>query len=306
MLEIKHPKLWHTIRRNLPSIKNTILKKEGLLGASFNELEGGFSNFVFLAKRSNKKFVIKLSADNAMPNEVYWYSMANRHRLSVPKLLSYDLSKEDLACMYEGLEYVEGGLPDWRSRSEMFKAGFFAGSQIKKMRSIGVDGFGQVDSKFRWTNKTWLGALKNDREAIDIRPALKKLTRRELDMIDDMVVFNKELDIRKPKLIHDDLYEMNVIRKGRGFVMIDPGFNIGGDPMYALSYSLVPRSRGFDEGAKEAFPASLLSENERYRLGLLYTYRLFKEMTEYIANKDSQSNINRLYKLLKKEMRLRA
>ncbi len=49
MVEIKHPKLWYTIKQNLPKIQNTILKKEGLLGASISELTGGYSNLVFLA-----------------------------------------------------------------------------------------------------------------------------------------------------------------------------------------------------------------------------------------------------------------
>ncbi len=296
-----YSKEYYRIVRTLPRLIGTILAKEDMEGATTRLLEGGYSDVVLLAERGDRRRVIKIPIEEgSATNEVYWYSVVNACGLAAPRLVAYDISKRSVPYVYEVLEHVNGRVPS--SRGELYDAGLFAGKQLRALHRIRTTGFGSMTMR-GWNCRTWLDVLKNQIVPEVEEHALSVLSTSEMEMVHELTIYNKGIDIKKPRMLHGDLHQDNMLfMKGdNGFVMFDPGYAISGDPMFDLAYATIRRSAGFDEGISDGYGVESLTDAESHRFALLRLFCLLKELSEYIKNKDSAFKIRRLSNSLRHE-----
>ena len=290
------------ILRDYDVITKKILALNDFKGAKLKPLKEGYVNLALLATKGNIKRVIKISVDDALQSEVYWYAKAEKAGVNVSKLIYYDLSKEHILYKYCVMSYIDGKPPNSKSKELLYNAGFFAGKELRKLHKIHVNGFGLWDSNNKWTNKTWLETLWKYRHvAINEKAALNVLKPKQIALIDSLTIFNKELEFKGARLLHGDPYEENILYSRRldRFFIIDPSpYIIAGDPIWDVSYSTVKRSVGFDAGVKDGYGLNVLTEKELYRLKMLSIFNIFYEMAWYVANTDSKREIKKLHKLL--------
>ena len=290
------------IMKHYAAITDKILDLNGLRGARLRPLKGGYVNIVLLAAKGNTKRVIKISVDDHLQNEVYWYKEAEKAKVTTPKLVTYDLSKRFIPYKYMISSYIDGKPPSWDSRALQYRAGIFTGKALRRLHKRHVDGFGSLSQHNKWSNKTWIETLRYIRGLIiDDKAALRVLKPRQIELIDNITVYNKELEVKSARLLHGDLYSQNLLyakRSGRFFI-IDPSYYvIAGDPMYDVSYSMVERGKGFNEGVVHGYDMDSLTEKELYRLKMLGIFQTFKDMTWYVSNNDSKVEIKKLHKSL--------
>ncbi len=237
-----------------------------------------------------------------MQNEVYWYAEAKKANVSTPRLITYDLSEKIVPYKYMISKYIDGRPPSWDSRELQYRAGIFTGKALRRLHKRCVNGFGSLNQDNKWSNKTWIETLKYIRSfAIDDRAALKVLKPKQIELIDDLTIYNKGLEVKSSRLLHGDLYSQNLLyENGQDrFFIIDPSYYvIAGDPMYDVSYSMVERGKGFNEGVMHGYDIDSLTEKEQYRLKLLGIFQTFKDMTWYVSNNDSKVEIKKLHKSL--------
>lgn len=288
--------------RDYAAITDKIMSLNGLNGARLRLLKGGYVNIVLLAERGSTKRVIKISVDDKLQNEVYWYPEAEKANVSTPKLIMYDLSRKVIPYKYMISSYIAGKPPSWDSRELQYRAGIFTGKALRRLHSRHVNGFGSLNHNNRWSNKTWIETLKYIRGFdIDDKAALMMLKPKQIELIDNLTIYNKELNIKSARLLHGDLYSQNLLyaKKSGRFFIIDPSYYvIAGDPMYDVAYSMVERGTGFNDGVKHGYDIDRLTEREQYRIKMLGIFQTFKEMTWYISNNDSKVEIRKLHKSL--------
>ncbi len=288
------------ILRDYNAIIKKILALNDLKGARIKSLRGGYINIVLLATKGEIKRIIKISIDDTLQNEVYWYKEAKKAKVDLPRLISYDLSKKYIPYKYCIMTYIDGKLPN--SKALLYSAGVFVGNALRRLHKLHVNGFGSLDSNNNWTNNTWLETLRDKRRfTINDKAALKVLKPKQIALIDSLTIFNKELAFKSARILHGDLYEENVLYSKRlnRFFIIDPSpYVIAGDPMYDVSYSMVERSEGFDAGVKDGYGLDRLTEKELWRFKMLSIFNTFYEMTWYLENTDSRREIEKLHKSL--------
>lgn len=290
------------IMKDYTAITDKILSLNGLRGARLRPLKGGYVNIVLLATKGSTKRVIKISVDDKLQSEVYWYAEAKKANVSTPRLVTYDLSKKIIPYKYMISSYIEGKPPSWDSRELQRHAGIFTGKALRRLHQRRVNGFGSLNQDNKWSNKTWIETLRHIRGfVIADRAALRVLKSRQIELIDNLTVYNKELEVKSARLLHGDLYSQNLIYENRldRFFVIDPSYYvIAGDPMYDVSYSMVERGKGFNAGVEYGYDIGSLTEKERYRLKMLGIFQTFKDMTWYVSNNDSKVEIKKLHKSL--------
>jgi fructosamine-3-kinase len=290
------------IMKDYAAITDKILALNGLKGARLRPLKGGYVNIVLLATKGSTKRVIKISVDDKLQNEVYWYAEAKKANVSTPRLITYNLSEKTVPYKYMISSYIDGKPPSWDSRELQYRAGIFTGKALRKLHGRRVNGFGSLNPDNKWSNKTWIETLRYIRGfAIDDRAALRVLKPRQIELIDNLTIYNKELEVKSARLLHGDLYSQNLLYENKldRFFIIDPSYYvIAGDPMYDVSYSMVERGKGFNAGVRHGYDIESLAEKELYRLKMLGIFQTFKDMTWYVSNNDSKVEIKKLHKSL--------
>ncbi len=290
------------IMKDYAAIADKVLDLNGLKGARLRPLKSGYVNIVLLATKGSTKRVIKISVDDKLQNEVYWYAEAKKANVGTPKLITYDLTEKIIPYKYMISKYIDGKPPSWDSRALQYRAGIFTGKALRKLHKRRVNGFGSLNQDNKWSNKTWIETLKYIRGfAIDNKAALRVLRPKQIELIDNLTVYNKELEVKSARLLHGDLYSQNLLYANRlnRFFIIDPSYYvIAGDPMYDVAYSMVERGKGFNAGVKYGYDIDSLTEKEQYRIKMLGIFQTFKDMTWYIANNDSKVEIKKLHKSL--------
>ena len=236
-----YPDSYHEIMADLVNLSGAILKQSGIKATDLSLVEGGYSNVNLHVDCGGKKYLLKISADEALPTEVYWYRIAAKHGIWVPKVVHYDLTKDAVPFMYEIMEFVKGKTYDKLSEKELEAAGQTAGRELAKMHKIKVRGFGTVDKEFRF-RESWKDVLEANKKQVEDSSLRKVFKKEEIALMDDLIFYNKRLMIKQPRLIHGDLWSGNVlVAVGGGKITIDRPCLGGGDPMFDVGYATVPR-----------------------------------------------------------------
>jgi fructosamine-3-kinase len=302
---VNHPDSYYRLMKKVDHALNLILRAHNIKADKTKVLKESYSASIpILIITSRNKYFVKIADEEPIANEVYLYKLAEKHNVGMPRLLHYDLSRNKIPFTYYIAEYVEGLLPYNMSKRKLYEAGYFSGKALRKIHQINVSGFGSMDNRLRWRYKNWLGALISERKLLNETVAKMILVEKEIDKIDELTIYNKEIDISMPRLMHGDLWEGNVLyrKHPEGFVITDAGPLIGGDPLYDLAYSVIPRTAPFENGVAEGYKLDELTEKERYRLRMLKVFCLFKEAIDYVERKDARFKIDRLVKTLRAEM----
>lgn len=301
---VTHPGSYFRLLREVAVNLSSLLRETSIDAVSINILKGGYSSNVTLSvKDSRKEYFVKIASEDSLASEVYWHRLAEKYKIETPALVAFDLSKDKFPFEYEITDYVKGtALRPVKSR--LYAGGCFVGRELVKMHKIKVGGFGSVNREFKWRYRNWLSVLETERRQVDEKMAKKLFSAVEITAIDEITIYNKRLEIKIPYLLHGDLWEGNVLYLNRykDFVILDP-YIIGGDPMYDLAYSTVPRTSAFEKGVYDSGILGDLTENEKYRLKALRTFCLFREAVDYASRNDAKYKIDRLIKTLRFEMK---
>ena len=261
--KLGYPDSYHDIMRDIVNISNTILKQCKIKPVDIFLIEGGYANVNLLVKSKNEKYVLKISADDALPTEVYWYELALNNNFNVPPVVHYDLTKDKVPFMYEIMGFVEGKRYEQLSKGGLELAGQIAGKELAKMHKIKVRGFGSVDAHFRFGKDSCYDILRTARRKIPESTIKGTFKRDEIALMDDIIFNDKRLIASQPRFIHGDLWSGNVIvgKKGDTVTFLDPSM-VGGDPMFDLAYAIVPRD-SFATGVEKGFFKSVTLNDER-------------------------------------------
>jgi fructosamine-3-kinase len=294
-----YPDGYHEIRSNLVDLAAAILKQSRIKATDINLVEGGYSNVNLRIDSSAKKYLLKISADEALPTEVYWYQLALKHGLSVPKVVHHDLTKDNVPFMYEIMEFVKGKTYEKLSNKELKAAGQAAGRELAKAHKIKVEGFGTVDKTFKFKS-SWKEVLKATREQVEDSAFKKVFKKDEIELMDDLIFNNKLLMIKQPKFIHGDLWPGNALTAadGRMVTLLDPSL-VGGDPMFDVGYATVPRDSFAVCVEKYFLENVMLTEEEKYRLDVLRLFHTFMEAADYVRRKDETATIQSLVRFVR-------
>jgi fructosamine-3-kinase len=199
-----------------------------------------------------------------------------------------DYSKKVVPYIYQVREFVDGIHANNKVSLKLQHNGaYLAGQELRKIHSISVKGFGTINSEGKWTKANWSSTLKEflDPYAQD-KCATKIFTQQEIDKVYEHTIYNKELEIKKPWLIHGDIQDDHFVYnpEQNKITFIDPGSMIGGDPMFDLACSSMPWSRKvFFKGLREGYELSKpLTDYEQYRFKKLQlAYFLFASIELY-------------------------
>ncbi len=283
---------YYRIMENLKDIFAEIVNKANIDLEDANLMETGYTNVSILVRDTNKqKYLMKISADDRLFAEIFWYKKVYENEINVPKIIISDYSKKEIPFMYEVLEFIEGIHTNNKVSLELqYKGAYLVGQELRQLHKIPVDGFGTIDTNGKWTKRTWTEALK---EFLDIRTkdksALEIFTKKQIDKIYDYFLYDKKMEVRDPKLIHGDIGDDNFIYtpKENKITFLDPGSLIGGDPIFDLAYSSIPWSRkAFFKGIREGYEKEkLLTDEEEYRFERLKLICLFFAAVELYKKK---------------------
>ncbi len=286
-----HSDAYYSILSNLEKLSKEILGRSEITASDLRLIKTDNDDVDLLIKTAEgKEFLARISADERLANEIFVYRNMWDNGIRAPKVLAYDISKRALPYIYEIIENLSGNPPTELSSKTFYSAGVAVGTILRNLHNIEVVGFGAVGQGFDFQDESWLAALERyTRSSLDEEAAEEAFGRVIIDRVYENTIYNKTLNLNQSRLIHGAISDKNVLilRKPNGYVLINPGMLVGGDPMFDLASSSIPLSRKqFSNGVATGYRQ--LTENEIYRLRRMRLLLLFLAATRLFKENDKR------------------
>jgi fructosamine-3-kinase len=236
----------------------------------------------------NKDYVI---------SSMYFYKLAAKHKIPVPKFISFGNNKNICWIMYE---WIEGKvLSQLKTKQERFKSAVEVGKYLRKLHSTKINNSKQ---------KSFIYPIKSNYDFfvnkinIFTQKGVKVISSKDIKKI---INITSSLQIEKvpPSLLHGDVTGGNIIipaKKGESALyFFDPGKIMYGDPMCDLGYSQTSLvSEEFRTGVYEGYILkNRLSkqEYERFKLWRLLRQIVITQRAKYQNDPKAKQLIHKRY-----------
>ena len=207
-----------------------------------------------------------------------FYERARAGGINTPRVVHFDASHRVVPYDFQIITMLPGQPLTHFPPSLHRRAGAQVGQALRHVHAVSVEGFGAPLTDGRWSNDTWLGALREYYGA-GLSPSTKRalFSAKEIEQLEQLTFENPRLNLPTPSLIHGDVGHGNGLFKLRGDALtltglIDPGSMIGGDPLFDLMASEDEFGVGLFEAYTQASPLSEAQQARFTYLKLLMAY----------------------------------